>query len=105
MLLEKISDDIFKRCFTAAAEKGIALELNPNYLKKREFEGYTRNGSLSAIYLDPSIRMLRIGKECGCKFTVGSDAHAMADYDNYNRIYTLTSLLDLGEDDFHPKTR
>ena len=34
MLLEKIGDDIFKRCFSAAAEKGIALELNPNYFKE-----------------------------------------------------------------------
>ena len=105
MLMEKISDDIFKRCFTAAAEKGIALELNPNYLKKREFEGYTRNGSLSAIYLDPSIRMLRIGKECGCKFTVGTDCHGKGGEIDYTYIYLLAAVLDLTEDDFHPLTR
>ena len=95
-IIRLITDDQFKRCFDAAAEAGIALELNPNYV---------RNRSLETVYDEPYFRMFRIGKECGCKFTVGSDAHAMADYDNYNRIYTLTSLLDLGEDDFHPKTR
>ena len=105
LLLGEISDDIFKRCFTAAAEKGIALELNPNYLRPRAFEGYTRNDTLASAYLDPTIRMLRIGKECGCKFTVGSDAHSNSDYEYFSRIYLLCAALELKESDLHPLAR
>ena len=105
MLMEKIPDDTFKRCFTAAAEKGIALELNPNYFKKKVFDGYTRNDNIGAIYLDPSIRMLRIGKECGCKFTVGTDCHGHEGDLDYSYTYLLAGLLDLTEDDFHPLAR
>ena len=105
ILLEKISEDTFKRCFSAAAEKGIALELNPNYFKKKVLADYTRNDTLAAIYRDPSIRMLRIGKECGCKFTVGTDCHGKPGDMDYAYIYVLASLLDLTEDDFHPLTK
>lgn len=105
ILIDLISDDSFKRCFSAAAEKGIALELNPNYLKKNEFEGYTRNGNLADMYRDPALRMLRIGKECGCKFTVGTDCHGHAGDLDYSYTYLLAGLLDLTEDDFHPLTR
>lgn len=105
MLIDLISDDSFKRCFSAAAEKGIALEINPNYLKKQEFDGYTRNGTLADMYLDPAFRMLRIGKECGCKFTVGTDCHGHEGDLDYSYTYLLAGLLDLTEDDFHPLVR
>ena len=104
-LLEKIPDDTFKRCFSVAAERGIALELNPNYLKKKAFAEYTRNDTLAAMYRDPAIRMLRIGKECGCKFTVGTDCHGFDGDINYEYIYLLSGLLDLNEDDLHPLTK
>ena len=95
-LLNEITEDDFKRCFDAAAQKGIALELNPNFL---------RNKTLSEIYTDPILRMYRLGKECGCKFTVGTDAHSEKGYDNFEKIYIMTSLLELKSEDFHPLTR
>ena len=96
ILLDEMTDDQFKFCFDAAANRGIALEINPNY---------SRNKTLAEAYADPVIRMLRIGKECGCKFTVGTDAHSKPDLENYHLAYLLTSLLELKEDDFHPLTR
>lgn len=57
------------------------------------------------MYNDPALRMLRIGKACGCKFTVGSDSHAKGDDLDFSYIYLLTSVLELSEDDFHIKTR
>ena len=95
-LLSEITDDDFKRCFSAAAQKGIALELNPNFLGGK---------SLTEIYNDPIFRMYRIGKDCGCKFTVGTDAHSEKDYENFEKIYIMTSLLELKTEDFHPLTR
>ncbi len=96
ILIEQITDDQFKACFSAAAEKGIALELNPNYFGNRP---------LSEMYNDPIFRMFKIGKDMGCKFTVGTDAHNEGDYSSFVRIYILTSLLELKESDFHPLTR
>ena len=60
---------------------------------------------MEEAYADPVLRMLKIGKDCGCKFTVGSDAHAENGYDCWERAYILTSFLELKEDDFHPLTR
>lgn len=96
LLLNEITDDEFKRCFSRAAEKGIALELNPNFIKNR---------TMQQMYDDPIIRMYRLGKKEGCKFTVGTDAHSESGYDAFSLIYVLASLLDLKEDDFHPLTK
>ena len=105
-LIKMISDDTFKRCFDIAAEKGIALELNPNYLRKKEFDDHVRNENLAAMYTDQALRMLRIGKDCGCKFTVGPDCHGDNEEDlDYSYTYLLAGLLDLTEDDFHPLCR
>ena len=105
ILIDLISDDSFKRCFSAAAEKGIALELNPNYLKPKKVGDRMRNSTLGEMYQDPALRMLRIGKECGCKFTVGTDCHGFDGDMDYAYTYLLAGLLDLTEDDFHPLAR
>ena len=52
-----ISDETYGELFTIAAKRGIGLEINP----------WTNN--------DEEFRMFSIAKECGCKFTLGSDAH------------------------------
>ncbi len=96
ILLDEMTDDQFKFCFDAAANKGIALEINPNYI---------RNKPLDAAYRDPVVRMLRLGKECGCKFTVGTDAHSAKDLESYHLACVLTTLLELNKDDFHPLTQ
>lgn len=96
LLLNEITDDEFKRCFSASAKKGIALEINPHFINGK---------TLEEIYRDPILRMYNIGKQCGCKFTVGSDAHGKSDFDCFEKIYILCSLLDLTEEDFHPLTR
>ena len=71
----------------------------------KEYEGYKRNDTLASMYDDPALRMLRIGKECGCKFTVGTDSHGFDKDLDFTYTYLLTSLLDLTEDDLHIKTR
>ena len=96
ILVAQITDDQFKRCFSAAAEKGIALELNPNFLNRP---------TLAECYEDPIFRMYRIAKECGCKFTVGSDSHCEQDLQEFKNIYLFTTLLELAESDFHPLAR
>jgi len=95
ILINKITDDQFKYCFSGAAENNIALEINLDFI---------RNKTLSGIYDDPIIRMYRIGKECGCKFTVGTDAHNSEGYNGFTVANSVASILDLKQDDFHPLT-
>lgn len=94
-LIKLITDDQFKACFTAAAEKGIAMEINPCHFR----------GELETIYNGQLMRMYRIMRDCGCKFTIGTDSHSDTGHDAYRNIYIPISLLELKEDDFAPITR
>ena len=87
------SSSILENCTVSTASG----EIIPLQLLRKE--------TLAEAFEDPIFRMLRIGKECGCKFTVGSDAHSEADYDNFDKIYVISEILELKEDDFHPLTR
>ena len=95
-LFDFITDDEYKRCFDIAAEKGIGIEINPNFIKGK---------TLPESYALPMMRMYRIAKECGCKFTIGTDSHKAADFDAYPLLYIFCSVLDLRENDFHRITK
>ena len=51
------------------------------------------------------MRMYRIIRESGCKFTLGTDSHSDTGHDQYRQAYVAIGLLGLKEDDFHPLTR
>ena len=95
LAIAEITDDEFKRCFDAAANKGIAMEINPNHFR----------GALPALYESELMRMYRHIKESGCKFTIGTDSHSDGGHDNYRQAYVAIGLLGLKEEDFHPLTR
>ena len=90
VLIKMISDDTFKRLFDQTAEKGIAFELNMAYSK-----GMTP----ADIANDCHIRMFTLAKECGCKFTFGSDSHDNKAHDFYENADILADILGLKEDD------
>lgn len=58
-MMSRISDNTFGELFEMAAKRGIGLEIN------------------SRAKNEQSRRMWGIAKECGCKFTFGSDGHGM----------------------------
>ena len=76
-LMSTVSDDTYKRIFTKAAENCIAIEINTSCV-----------GELCSQGLDAParehIRMFSLAKECGAKFTFGSDAHSVAGHRDYN---------------------
>ena len=90
-----ITDDEFRRCFAAAAEKGIAMEINPCHFRH----------ALPALYESQLLRMYRFIRESGCRFTLGTDSHSDAGHDHYRQAYVAIGMLGLKEDDFHPLTR
>ena len=66
LLYSLISYSEYKELFSEAKEKNIAIEINTSaYLNKTE--DFIRN--------DPKWEFIKIAKECGCKFTFGSDCH------------------------------
>lgn len=74
-LVERISDADFRESFSIAAQNGVGLELNASTLHlqpgRQDFQGH------------PLTRMYLLAKECGVKFTMGSDAHSP---DSWDRI-------------------
>jgi len=86
-----VTDDDFRFLFDETAERGIAYELNVvgHSLKTREdFENSTM------------IYPARLAKECGCKFTFGSDAHSAPEFPHYvENALLLADILSLTEDD------
>lgn len=83
ILYKLISDDVYKELFSATAQKGIAVEINTscfNGITKENFEQFG------------AIRMFRIAREMGCKFTFGSDSHSEKGHDSY--LYTAQTLID-----------
>ena len=90
ILINMISDDTFKRLFDKTAEKGIAFEINVSF---------TKNMTPKDIENCAQLRMFRLAKECGCKFTFGSDAHDSSQHEFYQNADIFADLLDIREDD------
>ncbi len=92
-LINIISDDTFKRLFEKTANKGIAFELNVDYMAKFK-------KSYEEIAEAAHMRMFRLAKESGCKFIFGSDAHSTTEHQTYEYLTkTFVELLGLKEDD------
>ncbi len=79
-MLEQISPDTFERLFKKAAALGVGLEINGecNYPQM--------------------LAMLKIAKDCGCKFTPGSDAHSPNSMKNIFNTEPTTRALGITED-------
>ena len=93
VLYDLITPAQYREVFCMAKEANIAIELNTS--------GYPID-NLAHIMDEPSIRMFDLAKECGCKFTFGSDAHSAApgkQHDHWAVAYVLAQLLNLQEDD------
>lgn len=67
-------DDTFKRLFTLCAEKGIALEFNTSSIRRVFWN--TSN-------TEEHVRMFTLAKDCGCRFSFGSDAHSEGGHAKY----------------------
>ena len=86
-----IPDSYFREAFTAAKEKGIAIELNGScliYLPEEEIP--------NCEY----VRIYSLARECGCRFTYGSDSH---DFRSERKLAVVERFLEqcgIGEEDF-----
>ena len=72
-MLKRIADNTFGELFEMAARRGIGLEINNR----------ARNPEV--------VRWIGLAKECGCKFTFGSDAHGK---DEMKLVFDVASCFD-----------
>lgn len=90
ILMQMTTDDEYKRMFDMTAEKNIAVEINM---------WYTKDLTRAQIEEGQPMRMYRLAKECGCKFTFGSDAHSADGMNNYNTADVVADILGLKQED------
>lgn len=90
-IIDTITDEQFAEVFNAAKEAGIAAEINT---------GPFRELPEDEICNHYMIRILRIAKQCGCKFTFGSDSHRQGAHRVFiNACQKVAKLLELTDDD------
>lgn len=88
-IIDAISDEELTRVFTKLAQRGAGFELNTDFARYTEPQ-----------FLEGALRPFRIGKACGCKFYLGSDAHHPEGLDDaMRRFEQIVTLLDLKESD------
>ena len=92
-IMDLISDHQLEEVFCAAAEAGIAAEINTsNYNHCRDEE--IRNHFMT--------RVLACAKNAGCSFLFGSDSHAFGEQDVITRGGLIADILGITEADLHP---
>lgn len=90
-VMSGIPEDTYRRLFDKTAEKGIAVEINTSCFQK---------GTDTIDDRGVKMKMLKIAKECGCKFTFGSDSHDDKKHAVYNQNNALiVEFLSLKEND------
>lgn len=86
-----IPDSYLREAFCAAREKGIAIELNGSCLTFMPDEQI-----LTCEYN----RIYSIAKECGCRFTYGSDSHHFKDNRKLSVVEAFLSRCGIEQNDF-----
>ena len=94
-----ITDDEYRRVFDLTAKKGIAVEINIKCLVGHQ-EQFAAN-----LEQQPHLRMFRIAKDCGCRFTFGTDCHFLSAQRMIRFAPQIAALLELEPEDLHPLMR
>ena len=94
-----ITDDEYRRVFDLTAKKGIAVEINIKCLVGHQ-EQFAAD-----LEQQPHLRMFRIAKDCGCRFTFGTDCHFLSAQRMIRFAPQIAELLELKPEDLHPLAR
>jgi putative hydrolase len=81
-----------------APDPGISLEKKEiNYLGE-EIQSNNKIVEINAKYKRPPLEFIRIFKEQGIRFHLGSDAHSLGEIANYNGIRNLINFIEHSEE-------
>ena len=90
----KLSDAELREAMIAARQAGVGIEINAAALFAN-----TKNRRIAEVLALDNMRVLRIAKECGCKFTFGSDAHHSSHSPLFHCNYIVATYLELTDGD------
>ncbi len=94
-ILGCISEQEFEDCFKSAKDAGVFLELNASCFR-------VAFGEHPDIATSQYSRMYQIAKECGCRFTYGSDSHSPSRYFLFDWMDKAVEGFGLTQADFVP---
>ncbi len=97
--IASLSDAELGDAFGLAADRGVALEITPAFVPPAS------GPSAGAWSLETPLRFLELARAAGCRFTLGSDAHALAGLARLDAVQPLCRALALTSGDFAPVTR
>ena len=98
-VMAAVTDDELRRLFDRTAARGIAVEINLKCIVGHR-EEYAHD-----IAAQPHMRIFRIARECGCRFTFGTDCHRPDAQHIIRYADTVAALLGLTEENLHPLAR
>lgn len=92
-ILSCISDAQFEDCFRSARDARVGIELNAASFRN----AFTQHPDIATSQY---CRMYRIAKDCGCKFTYGSDSHSPSRYFMFDWMDKSCQIFGLQDEDF-----
>lgn len=95
-----LSDGQLQDCFGRARERGIAIEITPNY-----FPSLKPAGQRPPYHEESYLRVLSVAKSAGSLFYLGSDAHSLDRVGTVGVLLPFMAKLGITADDFHPIVR
>lgn len=84
-----VSDEDYISCFEEAKKLGVYIEVNTGAITKKA-DDYAN---------DAAIRVLKLAKKVGCKFTFGTDSHSLAGLSDIRRGDDISRVCGITEDD------
>lgn len=94
-----LSDGQLQDCFGRAHDRGVAIEITPNYFPSLKPESPPR------FHDESYLRILSVAKSAGCLFYLGSDAHTLDRVGTSLALQPFVAQLGLTTSDFHPLVR
>jgi len=88
-VINLLPDDKLTECFRSAKALGVSIEINTGAFK------FSENDWAG----EPLIRVMRLAKAAGCKFTFGTDSHSLAGLDKIRRADDLSDIIGITEED------
>ncbi len=92
-MIRRISDEKFIEMFTLMAEKGVGYDISVYNFAVNDPENCQM------------FRIARLAKQCGVKFTFGTDAHSIPGITGAVYSTKIFELLGMTKDDLHPMYR
>ena len=90
-ILDAISDERFIECFEALRASGMGFEINTGFMGRLTDEELINH---------PYMRVLKLAKKCGCKFSFGSDAHGLKALGSIEKAPIVMCEMGITDEDF-----